>query len=105
MLRLAAAVLAAAVLAAAVLAAAVPSTHNVAQDESSRVANVPYHRQLNDYACACGSVEMLLHALGPDVDQRAIINVMRTSPYVGTLSYAAHSSSSSSSSNTQLTRV
>lgn len=50
------------------------------------IRNVPYHRQLTDYACGDASVEMLLHRASGDVDQRAIIDVMRTSDTYGTLS-------------------
>jgi hypothetical protein len=45
------------------------------------IANVPYHRQITDYACGDASTEMVLHYwASPDVDQRAIIDVMRTMP-------------------------
>src|SRR4051812_15124037 len=58
------------------------------------IPNVPYHRQINDYTCGDGSMEMILHYFGPDVDQRAIADVMCTSDHMGTLSYylvrAAH---------------
>lgn len=43
------------------------------------IPNVPYHRQITDYACGDASSEMVLHYwLSPDVDQRAIIDVLRT---------------------------
>ena len=49
------------------------------------VRNVPYHRQFTDYACGDASVEMVLHKwASPDVDQRAIIDVMRTTENDGT---------------------
>eukprot|EP01116_Phalansterium_solitarium_P005960 TRINITY_DN18284_c0_g1_i1.p1 TRINITY_DN18284_c0_g1~~TRINITY_DN18284_c0_g1_i1.p1 ORF type:complete len:348 (-),score=99.17 TRINITY_DN18284_c0_g1_i1:47-1090(-) len=51
------------------------------------VQNVPYHRQVTDYACGDASTEMVFHHFGSDVDQRAIIDVMRTSDSVGTLSF------------------
>jgi hypothetical protein len=47
--------------------------------------NVPYHRQITEFSCGDATVEMLLHWSGMDVDQRAIIDVMRTSNYEGTL--------------------
>jgi len=50
------------------------------------VPNIPYHRQVTDYACGDGSSEMVLNYYGTDVDQRAIIDVLRTSADVGTLS-------------------
>jgi len=47
---------------------------------------MPYHRQVTDYACGDGSSEMVHHHYGTDVDQRSIIDVLRTSSEVGTLS-------------------
>jgi Peptidase_C39 like family len=48
------------------------------------IPNVPYHRQITDYACGDASTEMVLHYwASPDVDQRAIIDVMRTMPEGG----------------------
>lgn len=43
------------------------------------IANMPYHRQITEYACGDASMEMVLHRwASPDVDQRAIIDLMRT---------------------------
>jgi len=53
---------------------------------ASFVNNIPYHRQVTDYACGDGSSEMVLHHYGSDIDQRAIIDVLRTSSQEGTLS-------------------
>jgi len=50
------------------------------------VPNIPYHRQVTEYACGDGSSEMVLNYYGSDIDQRAIIDVLRTSADVGTLS-------------------
>lgn len=50
-----------------------------------QIPNVPFHRQITEYSCGDASLEMLLHWSGMDVDQRAIMDVMRTSSYEGTL--------------------
>lgn len=50
------------------------------------VKNVPFHRQVTTYACGDASFEMLMHWNGADIDQRAIIDVLRTSEAQGTLS-------------------
>ncbi len=47
---------------------------------SGMIPNVPYHRQATDYSCGDASVEMVLHYwASPDVDQRSIIDALRTS--------------------------
>lgn len=60
----------------------------VAAASSERLSGaVPYHRQITDFSCGDASSEMLLNYLyGVDVDQRAIIDVLRTTPDQGTLS-------------------
>ncbi len=52
---------------------------------AARVKNVPYHRQITEFSCGDASMEMLLHWTGMDVDQRAIIDALRTGPHAGTL--------------------
>eukprot|EP00052_Salpingoeca_macrocollata_P013597 m.106252 g.106252 ORF g.106252 m.106252 type:complete len:364 (-) comp18983_c0_seq3:52-1143(-) len=54
--------------------------------ESQAVPFVPYHRQVNDYTCGAAAAEMVLNTYGGDVDQRQLVNVMCTSPQVGTFS-------------------
>ena len=56
------------------------------------VKNVPYHRQITEFSCGDATVEMLLHWSGMDVDQRAIMDVMRTSPNEGTLRWVGYAS-------------
>ncbi|KAH3757460.1 C39 family peptidase [Pelomyxa schiedti] len=51
------------------------------------VTDVPYKRQVTDYACGAASTQMLLAHRGVTVDQRAILDVLRTDTQVGTLSY------------------
>jgi hypothetical protein len=48
--------------------------------------NVPYHRQITDYACGDASTHMVLHSFGANIDQRAIIDVLRTTSNYGTFS-------------------
>lgn len=50
---------------------AIPSAH--------QIANVPWHRQINGLFCGDGSLEIVFDLWGPDVNQRAIANVARTS--------------------------
>jgi Peptidase_C39 like family len=69
-------------LAASAAAAAAVASHSII------LPNIPYHRQITPYACGDASAEMVLHSFGhADVDQRAIIDVQRTSSTEGTLSY------------------
>jgi len=73
---------------------------------SYEIQNVPYHRQINDYTCGCASMEMVFEHYGPDIDQRAIIDVARTSYQEGTLSFdlirTGHFSEMSSPATTNL---
>lgn len=46
---------------------------------SHMIANIPYHEQLNGLSCGAGSLEMVLDYWGPDIDQKEIMNVARTS--------------------------
>ena len=55
--------------------------------QSYMIPNVPYHRQITPFACGDASTEMALHFYGADVDQRAIMDVARTTEQEGTLSY------------------
>ena len=68
---------------------------------SYQIENIPYHRQITRYACGDASFEMVYHHYRQDLDQRAIIDVARTSFAVGTNTFdlirAAHFSSISSS--------
>lgn len=61
--------------------------------------NVPYHRQITRYACGDASFEMIYHHYRQDIDQRAIIDVCRTSFHLGTNTFdlirAAHFSNMS----------
>ncbi len=61
------------------------AAHQCVEAAEVLVHNVPYHRQVTEYSCGDASMQMLLHWSGADIDQRAIIDVMRTSPYEGTL--------------------
>jgi hypothetical protein len=63
------------------------STFMAAALAAMSIMNVPYHRQVTEYSCGAASLEMLLHFSAPDVDQRGIIDVIRTSPYQGTLRF------------------
>ena len=66
--------------AAAVAAIAVGATASAVV----QIPNVPYHRQFTVFACGDASLEMLLHHwASPDVDQRAIIDVLRTTEEEG----------------------
>jgi len=65
----------------------VHSDHALQRPSSYLIRNAPYHRQINDWSCGDASLEMALHFTGPDVDQRAIVNVARADPDSGTLSY------------------
>jgi len=49
-----------------------------------RIPNVPYHRQITNFACGAASFQMVYHYWGIDLDQRSIIDVARTSFAVGT---------------------
>eukprot|EP01103_Thecamoeba_quadrilineata_P014206 TRINITY_DN4170_c0_g1_i1.p1 TRINITY_DN4170_c0_g1~~TRINITY_DN4170_c0_g1_i1.p1 ORF type:complete len:237 (+),score=23.16 TRINITY_DN4170_c0_g1_i1:52-762(+) len=62
-----------------VLVASLPQHH--------KIHNVPYHRQINGYSCGDASTEIVLHYSGPDVNQKAIIDVIETFQQDGTLSY------------------
>lgn len=46
---------------------------------SHLIADVPWHQQVNGLFCGDGSLEIVYDLWGPDVDQRAIANVARTS--------------------------
>jgi len=46
---------------------------------SHMIANIPYHQQMNGLSCGAGSLEMVFDYWGPDVDQKEIMNVARTS--------------------------
>lgn len=46
---------------------------------SHMIANIPYHEQLNGLSCGAGSLEMVFDYWGPDIDQKEIMNVARTS--------------------------
>ncbi|ELR23873.1 uncharacterized protein ACA1_074400 [Acanthamoeba castellanii str. Neff] len=55
--------------------------------EAHRIKNVPYHRQLTEYSCGAASFGMAMgHATGEELDQRAIMDVLRTSEALGTFS-------------------
>jgi len=56
-------------------------------EEELIIKNVPYHRQFTDYSCGDASLEMLMHHYGADIDQRAIIDVLRTTSSSGTFSF------------------
>jgi len=64
------------------------------------IMNVPYHRQITRYACGDASFEMIYHYYRQDIDQRAVIDVCRTSFHLGTNTFdlirAAHFSNMSS---------
>lgn len=55
--------------------------------KAHKIANVPYHRQTTGYACGDASFEMVAHYFGTDLNQHAIIDVVRTSDHEGTQSY------------------
>jgi hypothetical protein len=46
---------------------------------SHMIANIPFHAQLNGLSCGAGSLEMVFDYWGPDIDQKEIMNVARTS--------------------------
>jgi len=43
------------------------------------IANVPWHQQLNGLSCGAASLEIVFDFWGPDIDQKEIMNVARTS--------------------------
>jgi hypothetical protein len=51
--------------------AAVPRAH--------MIAGVPWHEQMNGLSCGAASLEIVFDYWGPDVDQKEIMNVARTS--------------------------
>ncbi len=46
---------------------------------SHMISGIPYHEQMNGLSCGAGSLEMVFDYWGPDVDQKEIMNVARTS--------------------------
>ncbi len=46
---------------------------------SHMIANIPFHQQMNGLSCGAGSLEMVFDYWGPDIDQKEIMNVARTS--------------------------
>jgi len=46
---------------------------------SHMIAGIPYHEQLNGLSCGAGSLEMVFDYWGPDINQKEIMNVARTS--------------------------
>ena len=46
---------------------------------SYMIENVPFHKQLTGVLCGAGSLEMVLDYWGPDIDQKEIADVARTS--------------------------
>ena len=46
---------------------------------SHMIANIPFHEQLNGLSCGAGSLEMVFDYWGPDIDQKEVMNVARTS--------------------------
>lgn len=51
------------------------------------IPNMPYLRQINDYTCGPACMSMIFSYFGDAVDQRALVDVMRTSNETGTLSF------------------
>jgi len=51
--------------------ATLPRTH--------MIANVPWHQQFNGLSCGAASLEIAFDYWGPDIDQKEIMNVARTS--------------------------
>jgi len=43
------------------------------------IANVPWHQQLNGLSCGAALLEIVFDYWGPDIDQKEIMNVARTS--------------------------
>jgi hypothetical protein len=68
---------------------------------TSRILNVPYFRQVTDFACGDASLQMLLAYWGVNVSQYTLMDVMRSTIAEGTSSFdlvrASHFSSLSSS--------
>ncbi len=67
------------VLVAGSLVPAVSAEGNSQLPRSHMIANIPYHEQLNGLSCGAGSLEMVFDYWGPDIDQKEIMNVARTS--------------------------
>ena len=61
------------------LVPAVAAGGNSSLPTSHMIANIPFHQQLNGLSCGAGSLEMAFDYWGPDVDQKEIMNVARTS--------------------------
>jgi hypothetical protein len=43
------------------------------------IEGIPFHAQLNGLSCGAGSLEMVFDYWGPDIDQKEVMNVARTS--------------------------
>ncbi|NUO09597.1 MAG: C39 family peptidase [Candidatus Brocadia sp.] len=50
------------------------------------ISNVPHHKQITDFSCGPGSLEMLYDYWGKDIDQKAISDVVRLS-LIGTYTW------------------
>src|SRR3990167_10249464 len=72
---------------------------------SYEIIDVPFHRQITRYSCGDASFEMVYDYHQKDIDQRAIIDVCRTSEHVGTRVFdmvrAAHFSSKSAAASSR----
>ena len=68
-----------AVLFAGTLTPAMSVTGKTSLPVSHMITGIPYHEQMNGLSCGAGSLEMVFDYWGPDVDQKEIMNVARTS--------------------------
>lgn len=59
---------------------------SVAKTRAHMIANVPWHQELNALMCGPASLEIVFDYWGPDIDQKEITNVARTSS-VGTWAF------------------
>ena len=64
---------------AASLVPAVTAGERPLLPKSYMIAGIPYHEQMNGLSCGAGSLEMSFDYWGPDIDQKEIMNVARTS--------------------------
>ena len=61
----------------------VPARSIPARPPSFKIRSVPFHRQVTSWSCGAGSHAMVMNYWGVDLDQRAIIDVLRTSDEEG----------------------
>jgi len=55
------------------------SSSSAALPESHMIASVPWHQQINGLSCGAASLEIVYDYWGPDIDQKQVMNVARTS--------------------------